>query len=151
MNDLKRHLINRIQSNFPLTPTPFEDLARELNTTESEIITALTELKKEGILRRIGASIDSRKIGYFSTLVGCVVEHDKLDAVAAEICKNPNVTHAYERDDEINFWFTLISISIEKIERAIREYSRMPGVIKIFSLPADKVYKLKVQFDVSND
>ena len=151
MVNLKDKLLSRIQANFPLSPAPYKDLAEEFDVTEDDIINAISELKMQGLIRRIGASIDSRKAGYVSTLVGCKVQPDKLAEVAKEVGKNPGVTHAYERADAINFWFTLIEKDKAKLEEAIDEYSRLPGIEELYSLPAEKVYKIDVRFNVSNE
>jgi DNA-binding Lrp family transcriptional regulator len=151
MADWKHNLLGRIQDDLPITPTPYADLAGELGVSEGEIIAAISDLKNQGVIRRIGATIDSRRAGYVSTLVGCKVEGDKLEEVAAEIGKNPGVTHSYERDDELNLWFTLIAKDWHAIRAALERYFQLPGVIELHSMPADKVYKLRTHFHLNDE
>jgi len=146
MNELQEKLVDRIQTDFPISPAPFDDLAREFDVSESDVIDALKDLKESGVVRRIGASVDSRTAGYVSTLVGCRVAEDRLEDVAAEVGSNPGVTHAYERENELNFWFTLISPGQAELDRQLKIYEDLPGMIELYSMPADKVYKINVKF-----
>ena len=38
---MKDQILYRIQKNFPLTIRPFEEIAKELNTTEDEVLRIL--------------------------------------------------------------------------------------------------------------
>jgi DNA-binding Lrp family transcriptional regulator len=134
-----------------MSPTPFADLADELHITEAEILSQLRALKDSGVIRRIGASIDSGKAGYVSTLVACKVDPTRIEDGAREIGRNPGVTHSYERDAAHNLWFTLIAETDEQIANVLERYRLFPGVLDLKSLPATRVYKLKVRFVSSDD
>ncbi|MDH3851498.1 MAG: hypothetical protein OEV09_10620 [Deltaproteobacteria bacterium] len=45
-------------------------------------------------------------------------------------------------------WFTLIAPSEEKIERILREIIELTGVGEIISLPAERLFKIQVDFEV---
>jgi siroheme decarboxylase len=143
---LREQILNRIQTGFPVTLTPFNDLAVEFGVTPDEVISEISTLKSEGIIRRIGATIDSRKVGFKSTLVACMTDPGKITKVAAEIGKHPGVTHSYQRGDKYNLWFTLIAPDIDSLNAALECFSKLPGIIEIHSLPAVKIYKIKVEF-----
>jgi siroheme decarboxylase len=151
MSELSVTLLDRIQSGFPLTPTPYADLAAEFHTTETEIISSIQALKESGVIRRIGASIDARKAGYISTLVACKVDPKQIEDVAKVINNNPGVTHSYERSSEYNLWFTIIARNDALIAEFIERYRNLPGVSDIHSLPASKVYKIKMQLGSADD
>jgi len=146
MKDFRSTLLNRIQTEFPVSPTPYADLALEFDVSESEVISTIEELKSDGLIRRIGAIVDSRTAGYVSTLAGCRVEPEKLEEIAEIVGRNRGVTHSYERDDSLNFWFTVIASDYEMIDEFLSTVSRLPGVIELHSMPTDKVYKIKVHF-----
>ncbi|HDS31174.1 MAG TPA: Lrp/AsnC family transcriptional regulator [Firmicutes bacterium] len=151
MTDISKALLDRIQSDFPLTPVPYAELASEFNVSEIEIINELKKLKETGIIRRIGASLDSRKANYVATLVGCRVEPTRIEFVADEIGKNPRVTHCYERDSEINLWFTLIARNENILSETLDSYSGIDGVLGLDSFMATKIYKIRVHFRQSDD
>lgn len=151
LTNLAKILLNRIQADFPLSPEPYAELAKELNVREEDVIDALRELKVSGVIRRIGVTLDSKKAGYVSILVGCRIRPEFLEHVASEINKHPGVTHSYERDSEFNLWFTLISPNNDLMNLALKQYETLDGVLELVSLPATKTYKIKVSLNVSDD
>jgi DNA-binding Lrp family transcriptional regulator len=61
-------IINRIQSDFPITPRPFLTVANELGISENEVLDRVKRLKAEGIIRRIGGNFVPGNLGFVSTL-----------------------------------------------------------------------------------
>lgn len=150
MIDLDRvdiELLNIIQDEFPLTARPYFSLAERLNTSEQEIIRRLKRLKDIGIIRRIGAVFDSREMGYYSTLCACSVPAEQVERTAAIINQVRGVTHNYQRDHAWNLWFTLTVENEEKARVILRELESKIG-FPIASMPAKKLYKIKVSFEM---
>ena len=148
MDDTDRKILNRIQSNFPISSRPYLAIAEELDLDESEVIHRLLRLKKNGIIRRIGGNFFPEKLGFVSTLCAAKVPDDKIDAFAEAVNRYPGVTHNYQRDNSFNIWFTFIASSMEEIEENLQEISRHTGVEEIINLPATKVFKIKAYFDL---
>ena len=148
MDDTDRKILNRIQSNFPITPRPYLTIAEELGLEESEVIHRLLQLKENGIIRRIGGNFFPEKLGFVSTLCAAKVPEDKIDAFAEAVNRYPGVTHNYQRDKSFNIWFTFIAPSREEIEEKLEEISRNTGVEDIINLPATNVFKIKAHFDL---
>lgn len=107
----------------------------------------IKELKNRGIIRRIGGIIDSRALGFYSTLCACTVAEDQIERVSAVINRLPEVTHNYIRDHNYNLWFTLTAPSKAKCLELIQKIEAESGVI-IHSMPAVKMYKIKVSFEM---
>ena len=137
-------LIDLLQSDFPLVERPYAALGERLGLSEAMCFGKVKALVSSGIVRRIGASFDSRRLGYVSTLVALAVPPERLDAVAAQVSALPNVTHNYSRDGRLNLWFTLIARSREEIEAVVREQAK--AATEAIELPAEKTYKLRVTF-----
>ena len=76
-------LLNAVQWSFPLTATPYADLADRLGRTEAEVIDALRAAKDAGVLRQLSAIFDTRALGYSSALVAAKVDPDRIDDAAA--------------------------------------------------------------------
>ena len=148
MDDTDRKILNRIQSNFPITPRPYRTIAEELGLEEPEVIHRLLQLKENGIIRRIGGNFFPEKLGFVSTLCAAKVPEDKIDAFAEAVNRYPGVTHNYQRDNSFNIWFTFIAPSREEIEEKLEEISRNTGVEDIINLPATNVFKIKAHFDL---
>lgn len=147
MDKVDRKILEVAQQEFPLQVRPWAEMAAEIGISETELLDRIRKLKELGVIRRIGAVFDSRKLGFYSTLCAAKVDPKKLEEVAAYINTFPGVTHNYERDDEYNLWFTLTASSSAEAERQLRDIEENCG-IKIMRLPARKVYKIEVVFNM---
>ncbi len=148
LDEIDKTIINRIQSDFPITSRPFLTVANELNLTEKEVLERVSRLKKIGIIRRIGGNFVPGKLGYVSTLCAARVPADSIDQFADIVNRYPGVTHNYQRDDKYNVWFTFIAPSMEEIDENLKQISQETGITDILNLPATKVFKIRAQFDV---
>ncbi|MEJ2167713.1 MAG: AsnC family transcriptional regulator [Desulfobacterales bacterium] len=148
LDDIDKAIINRIQSDFPITSRPYLTLADELDLTEKDVLDRVARLKRAGIIRRIGGNFVPAKLGFVSTLCAARVPADKVSDFAAVVNRYPGVTHNYQRDNEYNVWFTFISPSMDEIETNLKKIAAETGVRDILNLPATKVFKIKAQFDV---
>lgn len=148
MDEKDRLLLNRIQSDLPLSPRPFAVVGEELGMGEAEVIERILRLKDEGIIRRIGGNFVPQKIGYVSTLCAARVPAEKLDEFVACVNSHPGVTHNYMRSHRYNVWFTFIAPAMEEIEARLREIEEKTGVTGILNLPAKRVFKIKAHFNL---
>ena len=148
MDKTDKLILNRIQSDFPITTRPFKSIAETLNLSEAEVINRIRQLKQNGIIRRIGGNFVPEKLGFVSTLCAAKVPGDKIDLFTKAVNRYPGVTHNYQRDNEFNIWFTFIAHTMEDIEKNLKEISVETGVSEILNLPATKVYKIKAHFDL---
>ncbi len=148
MDDTDRTILNRIQSDFPITSRPYLTIASDLGLSENEVIKRLARLKENKIIRRIGGNFVPEKLGFVSTLCAAKVEEGKIDLFASIVNRYPGVTHNYQRDSEFNIWFTFIAQSMEEIEENLENISQETGIKEIINLPATKVYKIKAHFDL---
>ncbi len=148
LNQNERAVVNRIQSDFPLTPRPFARIAEELGLSEKQVIDILIHLKETGIIRRIGGNFVPHKLDYVSTLCAAKVPEDQIDSFAAVVNRYPGVTHNYLRKNAYNVWFTFIAPSMDDIQSNLEEISRRTGISEILNLPATHVFKIKAEFSV---
>lgn len=151
LSALDRSLLNMLQTGFPRVSRPFAELGRQLGMTEEEVLGRVAALKESGLIRRIGGIFDSQKMGFISTLVALEVETDKIGEVAATVSSYQGVTHNYEREHEFNVWFTLVAASAEELQKTLDEIISLPGVLKLRNLPALRLFKIGVNFDLSGD
>lgn len=148
MDDIDRRILNEIQSRFPLETRPYLALAERLGLSETEVISRVQALKDEGIIRRIGGNFNSRALGHTSTLCAAAVPDDKMDAFVDAVNAQPGITHNYQRDHHYNVWFTVIAPSTADIRGILLEITRQTGVEDLISLPAEQIFKIKVDFKV---
>jgi DNA-binding Lrp family transcriptional regulator len=147
VDGVDRLILREIQRNFPVTHRPFLALARKLELREREIMERVRKLRDAGIIRRIGASFNSRAVGFRSTLCAARVPQSKIAKFVAVVNTYLGVTHNYEREGDYNIWFTLIAPSEKKIDQILGEISRKTGVKEILNLPALQTFKIAVDFN----
>lgn len=151
MDALDRKLLTLIQKNFPVVPRPYAAIGEQLGISEDEVISRLGDLQASGILRRLGAIVNSRKIDFYSTLCAMKVPEDRVAEVAAVINRYPGVTHNYLREGEYNLWFTLICPSTGEAQRIIAQIKEETGIREMLNLPAVRLFKVEVNFDLERE
>ncbi|MDR2488798.1 MAG: AsnC family transcriptional regulator [Desulfovibrio sp.] len=142
-----RRILGIIQSAFPLEPRPYAVIGREVGLSEEEVFARVRRLKANRIIRRLGANFQSSRLGFHSTLCAAKVPEEAVDAFAAELHGHVGVTHNYLRNHAYNVWFTCIGPSREEVCALLDGISRKTG-IAILNLPAKRLYKIKVDFQM---
>lgn len=152
MDDLDRRILKELQNDFPLRQRPYDIVAERLKISPEELWDRIQRLLSEGVIRRIGASVDSRKFGFRSTLAAVSVEPQRVDRAAEVIGRFHEVTHSYLRDDEFNIWFTIIAPDDERIEDILEQIRTALSLerSKVLNLPVKRLFKLDARFSVSS-
>ncbi len=148
LDDTDRRILNRIQTRFPITLRPYKTIAEDLGLTEDDVIQRIRKLKQNDVIRRIGGNFVPEKVGFVSTLCAARVPEDAIDDFADVVNRYPGVTHNYQRDHEVNIWFTFIAPSMAEIEANLEQIARETGVGEILNLPATRVFKIRAKFDL---
>jgi len=148
LDEVDRMILNEIQSHFPIEARPYQVLGEKLGCSEEEALQRVQDLKDREVIRRIGANCNSRKLGYTSTLCAAKVPSRLMERFVEVVNSYMGVTHNYRRDHDYNIWFTLIAPSEEKIERILGEIIELTEVGEVISLPAERLFKIQVDFEV---
>ncbi len=148
MDAIDKQILDLIQTDFPVDSRPYARIGEQFGLTEAEALARVRALKGKGIIRRIGANFQSRKLGWTSTLCAAQVPEDKLKLFTAEVNRHPGVTHNYLRQHMYNVWFTMIAPSVEKVRENLAGITAKTG-IEILNLPAVRTFKIKVDFPMS--
>lgn len=145
---VRQAVLDVIQSGFPLEADPYGALAVQLGFTRQAVLDAVAALRADGSIRRLGASFNSKKLGYSSTLCAMAVpgESSSVDEVAAIVSSYPNVTHNYLRENRYNLWFTIIARGPGEVAAILDDMKRRTGCAEVLNLPATAVYKIRVDF-----
>jgi DNA-binding Lrp family transcriptional regulator len=148
MDHLDRRILDALQYDFPLSERPFEVLAERLGLDADLLWQRVERMIEQGVIRRLGASIDSRKLGFCSTLAAVRVQSDLVDRAAEVIGRYREVTHSYLRDHEFNLWFTVIATDSRRVEAILDgirgELSLEPS--DVLNLPMKRMFKLDARF-----
>ncbi len=144
-----KELLNLLQSSFPLRREPFLVLGERLNISSSDALNRVRSLQSGGIVRSISGIFDPVGLGYRSTLAALHVAPEQLDAAASVVNAHHGVSHNYARDHYFNLWFTLSLPAEESAEETIASLAKHAGAGAHLNLPAIKVFKLRVYFDMT--
>lgn len=148
MDDMDKKIVTFIQAGFPVCARPYAAIGEKIGIGEDEVIERIRAIKESGEIRRMGASFDSRKLGYSSTLCAVHVPPEKLEAAVEVVNSYLNVTHNYERNNHYNMWFTCIAPSRERIAEILNEMEQRAGIGPIIDLPAERLFKIQVDLPV---
>ncbi|MBG0776219.1 MAG: Lrp/AsnC family transcriptional regulator [Desulfovibrionaceae bacterium] len=145
MDTYDKKILDIIQTAFPLAPRPYAEVGAQVGLAEDEVLERVRALRASGVIRRIGANFQSKKLGFRSTLCAAKVPEDRLESFIAEVNRHPNVTHNYLRENAYNVWFTFIGPSWDMVCATLAEITAKTG-IEILNLPAEKLFKIRVDF-----
>ncbi len=131
MNELDYRILELLQNEFPLSERPYEAISEKLKIPCDRLMVRIESLISDGIIRRLGASLNSHKLDYCSTLAAISV-NDRVVERASEIIDGfTEITHSYLRNDRFNIWFTIIASNNERIEHIIEEIQLALSLSKV--------------------
>lgn len=143
---LQKKLLNDFQRDFPLSPTPYADIAATLNLTEEQVLQAFQELNQQAVISRIGAIIPPNQIGV-STLAAMSVPEDELERVAAQVSFFQEVNHNYERENVVNLWFVVIANDATHLDNVINDIETTTGY-NVLRFPLEKEFFIDLSFNL---
>ncbi|MGB2862393.1 MAG: AsnC family transcriptional regulator [Sedimentisphaerales bacterium] len=151
MDKIDSQILQELQDNFPLSERPYEVVADRLQISKEELWDRIQLMLDEGVIRRMGASFDSNKLGFYSTLAAVSVDSEVVDRAADVIGQFYEVTHSYLRNDVFNIWFTLIAVDNNRIENILEQIRKSLCLerSKVLNLPMKRLFKLDARFRVS--
>jgi DNA-binding Lrp family transcriptional regulator len=147
MEPLTEKLLNDFQHDFPLSPTPFAQIARRLNTSTAVVLARLKELQLQGAVSRVGPVFRPNTIGA-STLAAMRVPAAELETVAAVVNGFPEVNHNYEREHRYNLWFVVTAADQPALAETLARIERQTGHT-VLSLPLVRDYHIDLGFRMS--
>jgi len=147
LDDRDKALLAALQDGLPLTSRPFAVIADLLDWSEEEVLERLEVLVGSGLVRKVGAVLDSKKIGAVSTLAAVDVPADRVDEVADLINSYHGVTHNYLREGHPNVWFTMTERSADALRSNLDAIERDVGA-DVLRMPATRMFKIGVKYDL---
>ena len=148
MDGYDKAILNMIQAGFPLATHPFRVIGEQVGLGEDEVLERMQHMKNTGLIRRIGAVFDPRKLGFASTLCCARVPNERLGDFVNTVNAFPGVTHNYRRHHTYNVWFTLIAPTEVALEKTLKEIIDKTGIADILDMKSVKTYKINALFEV---
>jgi DNA-binding Lrp family transcriptional regulator len=147
MDNIEKILLQYLSKSFPIDKCPFSTAGHELEIDEEKLLITCRKLKEDGVIRRIGATIDPKKIGWYSTLCATNVPEDKISLYIQTVNSFSEVTHNYEREGKPNCWFTIIAPERKRCLEIVSKIQSACG-IAVIELPARRIFKIGVKFSL---
>jgi DNA-binding Lrp family transcriptional regulator len=145
-----KHLMNLLQSRFPLAREPYAAIASEAGLPTDEVMARTRRLLDERIIREITPIFDTRALGYSSMLVAAKVDHDNPHRAARIINEHPGVSHNYLRTHEFNLWFTIATPPDSKLglDGTLAVLQRLTAAESIRQLPTLRLFKINMNLEM---
>lgn len=139
MDNLNRHIINRLQKNLPICDRPYQAVAEELGTTENELLSRLQTMLDDGLLTRFGPMFNAQEMGGALSLCAMSVPAENFDTVAATVNALPQVAHNYEREHELNMWFVLATATPNDLQQTLVQIEQNTG-LPVYNFPKQEEF-----------
>ncbi len=147
IDHLSQQILDHYQKGFPLSPTPYKDMADALAVSEQEVIDCVSALQQADIVSRVGPVFNHKKAGA-STLAAISVPEDKLSEVAELVNEFKEVNHNYAREHAYNLWFVVTASDEQHLEQTLWSIRKKTGY-PILNLPMEKAYHIDLGFKLN--
>lgn len=138
-NHIDAAILNRLQRGFPISSSPYQILAEELNVAPEYILQRIEHWLANGVLTRFGPLFHIEKRGGEFTLCALHAPKERFDEIAALVNAEPSVAHNYERTHYLNMWFVLATEQAEQTRAILAALTQTLGVV-IYPFPKLKEY-----------
>ena len=140
-------LVRRLHGDFPLSETPYADIASELGLTEADVIGRLQALLDDGVLSRFGPLFQIERAGGQFVLAALKVPEARYDAVAAQVNALPEVAHNYRREHAFNMWFVLACTSPQEAAASCDRIEAETG-LRVYAFPKEREFFVELRLPV---
>jgi siroheme decarboxylase len=150
LDDHDRRLMNVLQSNFPLAPEPWGEIAGRAELPVTDAMERTQRLLDGRIIREITPIFDTRALGYESMLVAAKVDSEHPQRAAKIVNSHPGVSHNYLRTHEFNLWFTIATPPDSELglQGTLDVIQRETGAESIRQLPTLVLFKINMNLEM---
>jgi DNA-binding Lrp family transcriptional regulator len=139
--------VRALQRDLPLEPRPFLPAAEQLALSEEDLLAKARELGSAGIMRRFGAVLRHRQVGYTANGMACwVVAEAQIEEVGHFAAGLAPVSHCYQRPAYPPCWpytlFTMIHGQTRaEVEAIVAEIAHETGIERYKVLYSTREFK----------
>ncbi len=133
LSDSDIRLLRALEAPLPLVERPFADVARRAGLAEDEAIERARQFVEQGIIRRFGARVNHRSVGYTANGMSVWnVPDDRVDATAAVMTARNEISHCYVRQKfsgwPYNMYAMIHGMSEDDVRRVARDVAAQAGL-----------------------
>jgi len=137
LSSADRALIKAVQQGLPVVSRPYAEMAKQLDTSEENIISRLKFLIEKGAIKRYGVVVRHKELGYTNNgMVVWDIPDDKVEEFGLCIGKYSCVTLSYRRPRRLPHWqynlFTMVhGSSRDAVKQKVEEIVENCGLQNI--------------------
>jgi DNA-binding Lrp family transcriptional regulator len=154
LNEDERGILSELQDDLEVTSRPFDFLCDEGLETE-KVLRIIRGLIDKGVIRRIAAVVDHRKLGFVANILFCSeVPQDRIVEAGQALAHLAMVSHCYERevieDWPYNLYAMMHGKSMGEIQHVIDRFTAAEEIDSFELLPTAEELKkepVKHRFD----
>lgn len=108
LDQLDKRIIAVMQDEFPVSERPYRDIASKVGIDEETLITRLKHYREKGFIRKMGAVLRHREVGFVANaLCAWIVPQARLAEAGAAMAASAAVTHCYAREPQQDWPYNL--------------------------------------------
>ncbi len=133
-DETDRALLSMTQKAIPLVDEPFREISEQLGLEHREVLARLRRRVRDGMIKRIGSSVNQRKLGIVANaVVAWKVPDDLVEKTGQKLSSYNEVTHCYERSTVPGVWeYNMFTVLHGYDRPSVEAYAqRLSGTIGI--------------------
>jgi DNA-binding Lrp family transcriptional regulator len=116
-----KRLVRVLSEAVPLTERPFAEIARQAGVSEEAAIERVRAWISSGVIRRFGARVDHRAVGYGANGMSVwKVPADRTETAGRVMARQPEVSHCYLRAPRPGWKYNLYAMIHGQTEDEVR-------------------------------
>lgn len=141
LTDVDKSILSWLQHGIEIVPSPFS-----FHDDEQAILMAISSLIDRGVIKRIAATIDYRRLGFTAnTMFCCTVATDSVDSVGKALASLDIVSHCYERRTFPGWPYNLFAMmhaqNASDIDAAVARFTKENAIADLALLPTLREFK----------
>ncbi len=144
LSDPEKAALAALQSELPLVCRPFDQMLASISGQDP--VSLLTALAGKGVLGKIAAVVDYKRLGYVANAMVCVaLDAGRVDALGRELARIPAVSHCYRRRTYPDWPYALYAMvhadTLDRIDAFVRRFCHTHRVSDYMILPTVREFK----------
>jgi len=146
LDDLDKRIIVIMQEEFPLVAEPYLEIAERLGISEDELLKRLKGYQQSGKIRKMGAVLRHREVGYAANaLCAWIVPEERIAEIGQLLAKDAVVSHCYARISQpgwpYNFYTMLHAHNREQCNVIVQDIAERIGLQEYIMLFSTREWK----------
>lgn len=128
----------------------YSEIAKHLNVHENTIRFRVKRLMEKGIIRKIVALVDPRRIGLSQSAAFMIkADPSRIEEVASKLASMQEVTNVYQFTGEYDFIAVAFAKDVQSMQLLINRIKKIEGIREVNVLVTINVIKSEVRYSLA--